>query len=112
MKRKLPPVPWLVATVLLYGVLSVLCFATASSPALQSSIGRFSRLLWLFGPPALLIHGSGYAVLYAACTLVVAGLLLAGAWCCRRSSDFYILFFLLAIAAWCGSGFITYAPGM
>jgi RHS repeat-associated protein len=35
----------------------------------------------------------------------------AGVWCFRRFSDFYIVFFLLAIVVWCVFGFLAYVPG-
>lgn len=93
-----------------YAALSAICFSAGSIPSLLTLAQSNQRLLWLLGPPALLLYGTELLWLYAAGSIAVALLAWGTGRATRRWSVWSIALGVLALVAWLGLGLLVYVP--
>ena len=94
----------------LYAGLSGICVAAPHVSALRSVFGAVWAVVWLLGPPVLLVHQSGYALVYLVGTAPVA----AGAYLIARaakdSPEVGVVTGVILAAIWCFFGVLVYVP--
>ena len=97
-----------VGCLMLYAALMAFCgFGVRSLPeSTQASVGSY---LWLFGPPANLVHGAHYWFPFIVGTAVVAGCFFGVVR--SRSRNVKGACGVGLLMAWSLFGFIAYAPG-
>jgi hypothetical protein len=94
-----------------YAALSAACYFVQSlPPAVLSTLVRAARLVWLLGPPGLLMHREGVLGIYFVATAILAGTVVAGAESFRRLSAWSIVFAAGAVTLWLTCGLMIYAP--
>lgn len=107
--RRLLMRPDVVVIVVGYFVLSTACLATTTVPQLLVLAQSNTGLLWLLGPPALLIYGKSFLWLYAIGSTAV-GALVWGAFAVGRWSVWSVVLGTLALFLWLGMGLLVYVP--
>lgn len=93
-----------------YAALSTICFWVDSIPPLLALAQSNEGLLWLLGPPALLLYGTDLLWLYAAGSIVVALLAWGIGRATRRWSVWSIALGVMCLIAWLGLGLLVYVP--
>ncbi len=101
----------LAAGAVAYVLLSVTCFTAPGVPWLLALAQSNTPLLWLLGPPALLLYGTTLLWLYAPATAAVWAALASTQWAARRDSPACFLWAIVAGLTWVGSGLLVYVPG-
>lgn len=105
-----PPIRRWMVPAIVYAATSLACAVAPDVPALRYVLGATWRWLWLLGPPALLVHQTGYLYLYAVGTTVVA----TGAWAThhwsRRNLEWSGIAACGTLALWVSFGLLVYIP--
>lgn len=99
-----------IACLFAYALASALFASAKSVGTLAVLVRSLMSWLWLFGPPALLIHEEGYAYLFMGTTgLVVLGLILSRVlW--SRLPEASVSVACVTLLFWLGTGLLVYAP--
>jgi hypothetical protein len=97
---------------LVYGVLSTLCYALSFVATGTKGAYILGAVLWLFGPPAMLVHGSRLFTVYLIETAVIGALTSVGVLVGRQSWGGAVAISAIAVLAWLLCGFLAYTPAM
>jgi hypothetical protein len=93
-----------------YTIVSIACSKAAGHPAIKPLVEQCWAWIWLLGPPITLIHGTGYLWVYAVGSILLATFVIAAERAWDRWPGVTLLCVALAIAVWCVSGILVYAP--
>lgn len=100
---------WLIG-VAAYSVLSCACLSAPHIPAIKRLVGYGWNVVWLGGPPVLLLHQAGYMIPYVLGTaLIVIGVIVARA-LATRHPEVSILIGIGCAIIWVALGLLVYVP--
>jgi hypothetical protein len=96
---------------LLYGVLSGLCYSLSLDFVTLKMFHMAGMVAWLFGPPAILVHGT-FLTTYFIETALMLVLVLIAVRASRASRTGAVVAWGIAVLAWLFFGFVAYTPAM
>jgi hypothetical protein len=93
-----------------YVMISAACLNAGHYSVPKSLLEQLWPWIWLLGPPVTLIYGTAYWWVYAIGSVAVIGLVFTAQRNWDRRPAVTVVCIALAIAVWCVSGILVYAP--